>query len=244
MAAEIRTFPCLSDNFGYLIHDPATKATASIDAPEAGPIIEALGARLDIGLGRREAGCQTIKELASPRSGLPGRLKGEAQLLAGYCAAAAGDAAAAGLAVELASEEGFEAELPLAVLAGVAAATTPKLQLPGRVLLLDYRFLELLGPVETEQLLGDQAFRKGVPVCLDAYDSRSAGPLCHVAVASVEWSEVEYPHTLDAPQALERPMYASVIEQLCRTGADALDRQLGRPLGRSGVDRGLGRRRR
>src|SRR6187402_874978 len=42
MAAEIRTFTCLSDNFGYLIHDPATKATASIDAPEAAPIIKAL----------------------------------------------------------------------------------------------------------------------------------------------------------------------------------------------------------
>jgi hydroxyacylglutathione hydrolase len=42
MAAEIRLFPCLSDNFGYLIHDPVTKATASIDAPEAGPILEAL----------------------------------------------------------------------------------------------------------------------------------------------------------------------------------------------------------
>src|SRR3954471_3406833 len=42
MAAEIRTFTCLSDNFGYLIHDPATKATASIDAPEAAPIIGAL----------------------------------------------------------------------------------------------------------------------------------------------------------------------------------------------------------
>ena len=42
MAAEIRTFTCLTDNFGYLIHDPATKATASIDAPEAGPIIKAL----------------------------------------------------------------------------------------------------------------------------------------------------------------------------------------------------------
>jgi hydroxyacylglutathione hydrolase len=42
MTAEIRLFPCLSDNFGYLIHDPATRATASIDAPEAGPIIKAL----------------------------------------------------------------------------------------------------------------------------------------------------------------------------------------------------------
>src|SRR5690242_6704432 len=42
MAADIRTFTCLSDNFGHLIHDPATQATASIDAPEAGPISKAL----------------------------------------------------------------------------------------------------------------------------------------------------------------------------------------------------------
>jgi hydroxyacylglutathione hydrolase len=42
MAAEIRTFPCLNDNFGHLIHDSASGATASIDAPEAGPIIKAL----------------------------------------------------------------------------------------------------------------------------------------------------------------------------------------------------------
>lgn len=42
MPAEIRLFPCLSDNFGYLIHDPASGATASIDAPEAGPVIKAL----------------------------------------------------------------------------------------------------------------------------------------------------------------------------------------------------------
>ena len=42
MAAEIRVFPCLSDNYGYLVHDPATKATASIDAPEAAPVEAAL----------------------------------------------------------------------------------------------------------------------------------------------------------------------------------------------------------
>jgi hydroxyacylglutathione hydrolase len=44
MAAEIRLFPCLTDNFGYLVHDPASKAVASIDAPEAAPIIKALEA--------------------------------------------------------------------------------------------------------------------------------------------------------------------------------------------------------
>src|SRR6267142_2609869 len=42
MAAEIRLFPCLTDNYGYLIHDPATGATASIDAPEAAPVVKAL----------------------------------------------------------------------------------------------------------------------------------------------------------------------------------------------------------
>ena len=44
MSADIRVFTCLSDNFGYLVHDPETGATASIDAPEAGPIIKALEA--------------------------------------------------------------------------------------------------------------------------------------------------------------------------------------------------------
>lgn len=42
MAADIRTFTCLTDNFGYLVHDPATNATASIDAPEAAPVVRAL----------------------------------------------------------------------------------------------------------------------------------------------------------------------------------------------------------
>src|SRR6185437_5103184 len=42
MAAEMRVFPCLTDNFGYLVHDSESGATASIGAPEAGPIINAL----------------------------------------------------------------------------------------------------------------------------------------------------------------------------------------------------------
>src|SRR5271155_774165 len=42
MPAETHLFPCLSDNFGVLIHDPETGATASIDAPEAAPVEAAL----------------------------------------------------------------------------------------------------------------------------------------------------------------------------------------------------------
>lgn len=42
MAAEIRLFPCLNDNFGYLVHDASTGATAAIDAPDAAPIRDTL----------------------------------------------------------------------------------------------------------------------------------------------------------------------------------------------------------
>jgi hydroxyacylglutathione hydrolase len=44
MPAETRLFLCLKDNYGVLLHDPETGATASIDAPEAAPIEEALQA--------------------------------------------------------------------------------------------------------------------------------------------------------------------------------------------------------
>ena len=42
MALEIHQFPCLDDNYGFLIHDPASGATATIDTPEVGPINAAL----------------------------------------------------------------------------------------------------------------------------------------------------------------------------------------------------------
>lgn len=41
-ALQIHQFMCLKDNFGVLIHDPASGQTASIDAPEAEPVRKAL----------------------------------------------------------------------------------------------------------------------------------------------------------------------------------------------------------
>ena len=45
MTAHIHQFLCLKDNFGVLVHDPSTRATAAVDAPEAAPILDALAAR-------------------------------------------------------------------------------------------------------------------------------------------------------------------------------------------------------
>jgi hydroxyacylglutathione hydrolase len=42
MALIVEQFPCRTDNFGVLIHDPDTRLTASIDAPEFGPIAATL----------------------------------------------------------------------------------------------------------------------------------------------------------------------------------------------------------
>jgi hydroxyacylglutathione hydrolase len=42
MPAQTNLFLCLKDNFGVLIHDPQSGATASIDAPEAAPVEAAL----------------------------------------------------------------------------------------------------------------------------------------------------------------------------------------------------------
>lgn len=41
-AAEIVTVPCLADNYAFLLHDPASGATAVVDVPEADPIRAAL----------------------------------------------------------------------------------------------------------------------------------------------------------------------------------------------------------
>lgn len=42
---EIEVFQCRSDNYGVLVHDPEAGLTASIDAPEEEPILDALSRR-------------------------------------------------------------------------------------------------------------------------------------------------------------------------------------------------------
>src|SRR4029077_6406340 len=45
MAAQTQLFLCLKDNFGVLLHDPESGATAAIDAPEAAAVEGALQAK-------------------------------------------------------------------------------------------------------------------------------------------------------------------------------------------------------
>jgi hydroxyacylglutathione hydrolase len=70
MPAQTHLFPCLQDNYGVLLHDSATGATAAIDAPEAAAVegaLQATGWRLtDILVTHHHAdhtgGIATLKE--------------------------------------------------------------------------------------------------------------------------------------------------------------------------------------
>ena len=42
---QVAQFPCLSDNYGYLLHDPASGLTAAVDTPESQPIEDELKKR-------------------------------------------------------------------------------------------------------------------------------------------------------------------------------------------------------
>ena len=44
MALEIRQFPCLSDNYGFLVRDPASGRVATIDTPDAEAILAGIEA--------------------------------------------------------------------------------------------------------------------------------------------------------------------------------------------------------
>ena len=44
-ALQVHQFPCLGDNYGYLVHDPDSGLTASIDSPDAAAIRRELDAR-------------------------------------------------------------------------------------------------------------------------------------------------------------------------------------------------------
>jgi hydroxyacylglutathione hydrolase len=44
MTLTVRQFPCLSDNYGFLIRDEASGLTATVDTPDADAVLAALGA--------------------------------------------------------------------------------------------------------------------------------------------------------------------------------------------------------
>jgi hypothetical protein len=135
------------------------------DADGARALIAALQIRHHLALGRIEDACAGTRALVQTRATLPAPLRADVQLLAGYCKAAGGNAAEAGLAAEIAREAGLEAPVPLAVLDSIAAAppvadgqksakpNLARLALPDRTTVIDARFLALADALDADKLI-------------------------------------------------------------------------------------------
>jgi hypothetical protein len=114
------------------------------------PVEAVILARSELGLGNQDAGCQALGTMAGETAGLPKSLRREAILAVGLCAAAAGKGPAAGLAAELARDEGGEPTPGIAALDAIAAGRTsdPSIAIQGRPSVIDYRLLKLAGSAD------------------------------------------------------------------------------------------------
>ena len=126
--------------------DDATAAVGKDDGAATAvglPLNQLFRAKTAFALGISERACAWQTALNKQRAELPQPVRAEVLLLAGYCAAIAGNRAATGLSAELAREDGATNALALAALDAFAAEARPAIQPPKVVTLSDYRFLQL-----------------------------------------------------------------------------------------------------
>lgn len=127
----------------------AAAALAEAGDVSADPVMATLAARTAIGAGNTEQGCETARSLTSAVAAkMPPHLKGEVILIAGFCAAASDNKPAAGIAGELAIENGLQDHAGPAALKSIAAGQKPSVEPGKKVSLLDYRILQIGGPVD------------------------------------------------------------------------------------------------
>jgi hypothetical protein len=142
--------------------DQASQELAKM--PAAAGVVATLAARNDIGLGKKEQGCTTAQNAGPIPIDLPKPLKVQAAMISGYCAAISGDQAGAGLAAEMAREEGQKESAGLEALDAISVHASPRIAAKETVSLLDYRLIEAAGgAIEPAVLL-----KQGAPSLLAA----------------------------------------------------------------------------
>lgn len=117
------------------------------------PLIGLLVARSLIGIGQHADGCQVLKASAGREPPLPAHLKPEVTLLAGYCAAVAGNTGGVELATALAREQGADNSVALQALDQVAQGGKGRIAIPKHVSLTDFRFLDISGAIDQRQAI-------------------------------------------------------------------------------------------
>lgn len=148
-------------------------AAADRSASEQGgsPVLTILVARDALAENKADAACAAIRNVGNLQGEIPARLKGEAILLTGYCAAESGKAEAAGLAAELAREQGVTQSVGLDALDAIGSGSKSRLKANGPLTVIDYRLATKAGGVAAADVL-----KYGEPALLAAIanDSNSS----------------------------------------------------------------------
>jgi hypothetical protein len=133
----------------------ANEAAAEIaqQGAAADPVITALSARNELASGHADKACAIASQAAGLKGDIPKRLKGQTILMTGYCAAVAKDAASAGLAGELARDEGVETSPGLEGLDAISIGAKPKGAQPKQWTLLDYFIMQAAGAAPERDVL-------------------------------------------------------------------------------------------
>ena len=143
-------------------------------------LLAMLTARNELASGEADKACATVDKTTIAKSQMPRRLKAQAVLLSGYCAALRDDAPGAGLAAELAREEGQETSPGLEALDAISIGAKPKITIKAPLSLLDYRLAARVTSVAHADILD-----KGEPALLVALSSDAATPV-NLGLAAAE----------------------------------------------------------
>lgn len=117
------------------------------------PMLLTARARAELGLGETDAACATMKRVRLANTEMPKRVRNDALLVSAYCVSKDKNPDHAGLAAEVARDQGVESAVALAVMDSIAETKTPKIPKSAKVSLIDYKFLSLLGPAMTGRVL-------------------------------------------------------------------------------------------
>lgn len=130
-------------------------------APGDDPLLNMLAARNALAASDASKACGMAKNAAAGIARMPQRLRGQAVMLMGYCAALADHKEGAGLAAELARNEGQENSPGLQALDAISVGAKPAIKISGTLSLLDYKLAERVGGIAHQAIL-----EKGEPALL------------------------------------------------------------------------------
>jgi hypothetical protein len=152
----------------------AREAAAEIAKQPAGdsPLLVSLEARNELASGHSDKACELVSRSAALKGSIPARLKGQVILMAGYCSASQGDKSAAGLAADMAREEGVEMSPGLEALDAFSAGSKPHYTKVKQITLLDYRIAERVGGIPHKMVL-----EKGEPALLVSLSTDHSTPV-------------------------------------------------------------------